>query len=76
MNRDQLGFKCGKNCAECGDSVALDAQGRYTCFTCGKRVKAADDSQPGALKLRKLKSGQAEFFTQESALIRMMGDER
>lgn len=31
-------FACGKTCPTCGDSLAKDAQGRYTCFTCGHRV--------------------------------------
>jgi len=31
-------FACGKTCPTCGDNLAKDAQGRYTCFTCGHFV--------------------------------------
>jgi DNA-directed RNA polymerase subunit RPC12/RpoP len=45
MNKSQIGFACGKTCAECGDAVSLDAQGRYTCFACGRFVSKVKDAQ-------------------------------
>lgn len=77
MNKSQLGFACGKTCPNCGEPVALDCFGRYTCFTdapeCGGHVKL--DETPGKLKLRKVKNGQVEFFAQESALLKMIRGE-
>jgi DNA-directed RNA polymerase subunit RPC12/RpoP len=70
----ELGFSCGKFCATCGDTVSLDAFGRYTCFTCGRFVQASDMTQAGRLKTRKLKGGQMEFFAQESALMKAIKD--
>lgn len=45
MNKSQLGFACGKNCPHCGDAVALDCFGQYTCFTCGRRVTNVKDGK-------------------------------
>jgi len=35
----ELGFSCGKKCPTCNEPVSLDAQGRYTCFSCGGFVR-------------------------------------
>lgn len=45
MSKSDLGFRCGKSCARCGEPVSLDAQGRYTCFTCGCFVEVVETTE-------------------------------
>ena len=45
MAKIKLGMSCGKFCETCGEPVSLDAQGRFTCFSCGRFVGAIDVSQ-------------------------------
>lgn len=65
----KLGLACGKFCAECGDSVALDAQGKFLCFSCGKFVQTADDTIAKPVQLReKKKFEQTQLFKEWKGL--------
>ena len=58
MQKMKLGLACGQVCETCGDSVSLDSQGRFTCFSCGHFVGAVDVSQ---VKLKKRKEITAQL---------------
>ena len=57
MAKIQPGLLSEYVCAECGERVSIDAQGRATCFECGHFVNAV---KAGTVKAQKEKDAKQE----------------
>lgn len=73
--KDKLGFGCGKFCAKCGEPIALDAFGRFTCFSSehGGHVQASDGTVFAPYNPRKLKARDQSDFANEAAILSETG---